>query len=65
MKAVVQRVRGATLEIGGALHASIGRGLVVLLGVEEGDAQADRALVADKIANLRVFSDEAGKMNNI
>jgi D-tyrosyl-tRNA(Tyr) deacylase len=63
MKAVVQRVLGARLEIGGAVHASIGRGLVVLLGVEEGDAEADRVYIADKIANLRVFSDEARKMN--
>jgi len=63
MKAVIQRVSGATLTIGGVEHARIGRGFVVLLGVEVGDEEVDRAYVAEKIAVLRVFADEAGKMN--
>jgi len=63
MKAVLQRVSSATLHISGVEHARIGRGFVVLLGVEEGDTPIDRAYISDKIANLRVFADEAGKMN--
>lgn len=63
MKAVIQRVTSASLHIGGAQHANIGRGFVVLLGIEIGDSPVDRAFIAEKTAHLRIFADEAGKMN--
>ena len=63
MKAVVQRVREARVEISGEVVGAIGAGLMVLLCAERGDAeiQADRLLA--KLLKLRIFSDEAGKMN--
>lgn len=63
MRAVVQRVKRASLSVDGKGVSDIGAGLVVFLGVGQGDicAQADK--IAQKIANLRVFSDENGKMN--
>src|SRR5262249_7029336 len=63
MKAVIQRVSSASLVIDGAVHAAIGQGFVVLVGIEEGDTATDQGMIADKIAHLRVFADEAGKMN--
>lgn len=63
MKAVIQRVRNASVAIEGITVGKIGNGLLVLLGVAEGDTEADIALLARKIVNLRIFSDEAGKMN--
>lgn len=63
MKAIIQRVTAASLHIGGIEHAGIGRGFVVLLGIEVGDTPSDRTYIAEKIAHLRVFADEAGKMN--
>jgi D-tyrosyl-tRNA(Tyr) deacylase len=63
MKAVVQRVNGASLDVGPERISSIGRGLVVLAAVEEGDTERDREWMAEKLANLRVFTDDAGKMN--
>ncbi len=63
MRAVVQRVTGASVEVGGGCAAAIGPGLLVLLGVEESDTPKDRAWMAEKIAHLRVFEDEQGKMN--
>jgi len=63
MKVVVQRVADAAVEIGGAIVGRIGRGLVVLVGVEQGDTVADADWLAAKVAGLRIFSDEAGKMN--
>lgn len=63
MKAVIQRVASASLHIAGVEHASISRGFVVLLGIETGDTPADRAYIAEKVAHLRVFADDAGKMN--
>lgn len=63
MKAVIQRVGSATLEVDGAVVSLIGRGLVVLAAVEEGDTGRDREWMAEKLANLRVFTDDAGKMN--
>lgn len=63
----MQRVNGASLSIvdGGAEreYASIGRGLVVLAVVERGDGDADREWMAGKIAHLRIFADDEGKMN--
>jgi D-tyrosyl-tRNA(Tyr) deacylase len=63
MKAVVQRVSEARVEIEGRVAAAIGRGLLVLLGVETGDGAAAADLLARKIKALRIFEDEAGKMN--
>ena len=67
MRIVVQRVIGAGLGVveGGSEreHARIGVGLVALVGVETGDTERDAAWAADKLAHLRVFEDEAGKMN--
>lgn len=63
MRAVLQRVQSASVEIAGKDTRSIGRGLVVLLGVMEGDTQSDAQLLAKKIAQMRIFSDQEGKMN--
>lgn len=63
MKAVVQRVTSASVEVDGRIVGQIGRGLLVLLGVEEGDGDEDLRYVAGKVQKLRVFEDDAGKMN--
>jgi D-aminoacyl-tRNA deacylase len=63
MRAVLQRVSAARCEVDGAVTGEIGRGLLVLLGVAPADTPGDAAQLAGKIARLRVFSDEAGKMN--
>lgn len=63
MKAVVQRVKCATLTVDGKLISSIENGLVVFLGVKKGDVEEQCLKIATKIANLRVFEDTAGKMN--
>jgi D-tyrosyl-tRNA(Tyr) deacylase len=63
VKAVVQRVRRASVSVAGAEVARIGPGLLVLLGVAAGDGPADVSWMARKIAGLRIFADEAGKMN--
>jgi D-tyrosyl-tRNA(Tyr) deacylase len=63
MKTVIQRVSRASLEIGGAVHARIDRGLVALVGIETSDTPDDREWTAEKIAGLRIFPDAAGKMN--
>ena len=63
MRAVVQRVAEADVSAEGRTTGSIGPGLVVLLGVEEGDSERDADYMADKITGLRIFEDEAGKMN--
>jgi D-tyrosyl-tRNA(Tyr) deacylase len=63
VRAVVQRVSSASVEVDGKTVASIGRGLLVLLGVAEGDGERQAEWLADKIAGLRIFEDEAGKMN--
>ena len=63
MRAVTQRVLEASVAIDGDTVARIGPGLLVLLGVRRGDAEADVAWMAEKVANLRIFEDEAGKMN--
>ena len=63
MRAVVQRVRDARVEVGGEVVGAIGRGFLVLLGVARGDTPADAACLAEKTAGLRVFEDAAGKMN--
>ena len=63
MKAVVQRVSSAGVDVGGREVSRIGRGLMVLLGVERGDTSERAAALAGKVLNLRIFEDEAGKMN--
>lgn len=63
MRAVVQRVENARVMVGGDLRASIGKGLLVYLGVEDGDTQTDSEYLAEKIVNLRIFEDEHSKMN--
>ncbi len=63
MRAVVQRVSRARVIVEGAVVGAIDGGLLVYLGVAKGDAEPDRAYIVDKIANLRVFEDEGGKMN--
>jgi D-aminoacyl-tRNA deacylase len=61
MRAVVQRVAGARVMVGGAVIGEIGAGLVVLLGVARGDGPREAERLAGKAARLRVFADEAGK----
>lgn len=63
MRAVVQRVSEADVTVGGDVVGRIGRGLLVLVGVEQGDAAADADWLAAKIAGLRIFADAEGKMN--
>lgn len=63
MRAVVQRVLGAGVEVGGAAAGRIDHGLLVYLGVARGDGMDDVEWMADKVANLRIFEDEAGVMN--
>jgi D-tyrosyl-tRNA(Tyr) deacylase len=63
VRAVVQRVSEASVRVDGELRGAVGPGLVVLLGVQVGDGEADAAALADKVLNLRVFPDEAGQMN--
>ena len=63
MRALVQRVSRAAVRVDGAVTGEIGRGLLVLLGVGREDAAEDADALADKVANLRVFADEAGQMN--
>ena len=63
MRALVQRVSKASVSIEGQVVATIKHGLVVLIGVGKGDSEADAQYLADKIANLRIFSDEADKFN--
>lgn len=63
MKAVVQRVAEASVAIDGETHSSIGRGLLVLLGIHKLDTQADIEWMVRKIAGLRVFEDEKDQMN--
>ncbi len=63
MKAVVQRVGEARVEVGGETVGKIGKGILILLGVENGDGEREADWLAEKIMNLRIFEDEAGKMN--
>ena len=63
MRAVVQRVRSAEVRVGPEVTGKIGRGLLALVGVAQADTDQDADLLADKLVHLRVFPDEAGKMN--
>jgi len=63
MRIVIQRVRRASVTIGGQLHSEIGHGVMVLVGVREGDTLDDVKWLAAKTAALRIFDDDAGVMN--
>ncbi|ABO67853.1 MULTISPECIES: D-aminoacyl-tRNA deacylase [Geobacillus] len=63
MKAVIQRAKQASVTVNGEVVGAIDAGLVVLLGVTHEDTEADAAYLAEKIAHLRIFEDENGKMN--
>ncbi len=63
MRAVVQRVRSASVAVDGAIIGEIGNGLVVLVGIARDDTKVEAAYLVDKIANLRIFDDADGKMN--
>ena len=63
MRAVMQRVRRGKVSVGGRTVAEIGPGMVILLGVGHQDTEDNARALADKLANLRVFEDEQGKMN--
>ena len=63
MRALIQRVSRASVTIEGEVHGAIERGFLVLLGVTEGDTEADARYLADKCVGLRVFTDENDKMN--
>ena len=64
MRTVVQRVREARVEMDGRVAGQIGVGLLVLVGVAKTDTRRDADYMADKVTGLRVFPDEAGKMNH-
>lgn len=63
MRAVVQRAGRASVKVGDEITGEIGKGLLVLLGVGQGDNEGDAGYLAEKVAGLRIFEDEAGKMN--
>ena len=63
MTAVIQRINNATVYADGVLSGTVGEGLYILLGVAKGDEKRDAELLAEKISKLRIFCDDAGKMN--
>ncbi len=63
MRALIQRVKSASVNINGTVHSSIERGILVFLGVKNGDSEDDAAYLATRCANLRIFEDVQGKMN--
>lgn len=63
MKVVIQRVKGSSVSVDDRLVSKIGKGILVLLGVEKGDSRSDADYMVSKIANLRIFDDSQGKMN--
>ena len=63
MKALLQRVSGATVSVAGEVVGSIGQGLVVFVGVANGDTEKDAQYLAEKTVSLRIFGDEEGKLN--
>ncbi|GIP31422.1 D-aminoacyl-tRNA deacylase [Paenibacillus sp. J2TS4] len=64
MKIVVQRSKEASVTVDGEIVGSIGRGLVLLVGITHDDTEEDARYAADKIAGLRIFEDEEGRMNH-
>ena len=63
MKAVIQRVKSASVSVDGRVAGRTGAGLLILLGVGEADSSDDVAFMSDKISNMRIFEDGQGKMN--
>lgn len=63
MRAIVQRVKRGTVSVDGEITGAVGTGLVVLIGVTYGDTESEAQKLAHKTAHLRIFEDEAGKMN--
>ena len=63
MRACIQRTVGAQVTVNGEVIGKIGPGLVVLVGVADGDQESDSQYLAEKVAQLRIFSDDQGKMN--
>ena len=63
MKALLQRVNKAVVRVDQVIVGEVGRGLVIFLGVEEGDSEKDAEYLRDKCINLRIFPDEAGKLD--
>jgi D-tyrosyl-tRNA(Tyr) deacylase len=63
MRAVIQRVNKSSVSVDGVIKGSVGKGYNILLGVMDGDAEAQAELLASKVAKLRVFEDADGKMN--
>lgn len=63
MRLVIQRVKNASVDIGGSRVSEIGQGLLVLVGVEQGDTREDMLWLASKTVNMRIFDDENGVMN--
>ena len=63
MKALLQRVTGAAVSVAGEVVGKIGRGLVIFIGVANGDVEKDAHYLIQKTINLRIFADEAGKFN--
>lgn len=63
MRAVIQRVTHASVTIAGAVRGRIGPGLLILLGIQEGDTEEDAKYLAEKCTGLRIFTDEQDKMN--
>lgn len=63
MKALLQRVTEASVNVGGEVVGRIGKGLVVFIGIAQEDAERDANYLADKVVNLRIFADEASKFN--
>ena len=63
MKALIQRVKRASVTIDGELYSKIGAGMLVLLGVEKGDGKENADKLVQKLVNLRIYEDENGKMN--
>lgn len=63
MRILIQRVRRASVSIGGELHSAIGMGLLVFVGIEEADDEQDIGWLTGKLTKLRIFADDAGVMN--
>lgn len=63
MRAVLTRVTSASVTVDGSVTGAIGKGFLVLLGVHKDDTEAEAERIADRICGLRIFEDEAGKMN--
>ncbi|ASA23698.1 D-aminoacyl-tRNA deacylase [Paenibacillus donghaensis] len=64
MRVVVQRCKAAKVTVDGTVTGAVGQGLMLLVGVTHGDTEKDAKYLADKIAGLRIFEDDAGKMNH-